>query len=204
MPYIDGTPAKQHPSRVSPVAPLAGDPQAIERIKELLADLEPDRADLLRAFHRIQHEFKYVPREAIPLLAGKFRTTNAMIYGAIDFYAEVRQEPPAEHEVQWCSGPACRLKGSEEIRRGLEATLGCDLDEKTEDELYGLRLVQCDGTCHLAPLIRYEGRYIGPLTSSKAIEWARELKQSHGSDNGQWQQHQEAPDTESGDADATL
>jgi NADH:ubiquinone oxidoreductase subunit E len=152
----------------------------LARISELIEDLSPDRVDLLKAFHRIQHEFGYVPREAVPLLAGKFRTTPAIIFGTIDFYSELRMAPAAETTVEWCSGPACLLKGSLNIRRALEAILECEMNRTSADGKFGLRLVQCDGTCHVAPLVRHEGRYIGPLTVSESIEWAWRLKGEEG------------------------
>jgi len=164
-----------HNSRLTPVEPVAGSTELLARISELIEDLSPDRVDLLKAFHRIQHEFGYVPREAVPLLAGKFRTTPAIIFGTIDFYSELRMVPAAETTVEWCSGPACLLKGSLNIRRALEATLECEMNRTSADGRFGLRLVQCDGTCHLAPLVRHHGRYIGPLTVSESIEWARRL-----------------------------
>jgi formate dehydrogenase subunit gamma len=169
-----------HNSRLSSVEPVAGSTEVLARISELIEDLSPDRVDLLKAFHRIQHEFGYVPREAVPLLAGKFRTTPAIIFGTIDFYSELRMAPAAETTVEWCSGPACLLKGSLNIRRALEAILECEMNRTSADGKFGLRLVQCDGTCHVAPLVRHEGRYIGPLTVSESIEWAWRLKGEEG------------------------
>ena len=169
-----------HNSRLTPVEPVAGSTELLGHISELIEELSADHVDLLKAFHRIQHEFGYVPREAVPLLAGKFRTTPAIIYGTIDFYSEVRTAPPAEATVEWCSGPACLLKGSLNIRRALEAILECEMNRTSADGKFGLRLVQCDGTCHLAPLVRHEGRYIGPLTVSESIDWARRLKGEDG------------------------
>ncbi len=145
-------------------------------VEQLLADLKPDDADLLAVLHRIQEACGYVPPQAIPLLAEKLHTTPAMIYGAITFYSEIRREPPARTIISWCAGPACRLKGGENIRRALEAVLGIGLEESTADKAVGLHLVQCDGTCAVAPLIRLDGRPEGPLTVSEAIRLARELK----------------------------
>jgi len=164
-----------HNSRLTPVEPVAGGTEVIARISEMIADLRADDVDLLKAFHRIQHEFGFVPPEAVPLLAGQFRTTPAIIYGTIDFYSEIRTAPPAETTVEWCSGPACLLKGSMNIRRVLESILECQMNRASPDGRFGLRLVQCDGTCHLAPLVRLEGRYIGPLSVSETVEWARGL-----------------------------
>ncbi len=165
-----------HNSRLSAVGPVPGSAELLVRISELIADLKPDNVDLLKGLHRLQHEFAYVPKEAIPLLAEQFDTTPAIIFGTIDFYSELRQTAPAENVVGWCSGPACLLKGSPGIRRALEATLGCAMNEASADGKYELQLVQCDGTCQLAPLIRSEGRYIGPLSTSEAIKFARRLR----------------------------
>jgi NADH:ubiquinone oxidoreductase subunit E len=165
-----------HNSRLSAIAPVPGSVDVLARVSELIGGLRPDDADLLKGLHRIQHEFGYIPREAIRLLAAQLDTTPAIIYGTIDFYSELRQRPPAENVVAWCSGPACLLKGSQGIRRALEATLGCRMGEATADGKYELQLVQCDGTCQLAPLVRHEGHYLGPLSTSDAIKLARRLK----------------------------
>ena len=162
-----------HNSRLSAVGPVAGSAEVLARISELIADLKPDDVQLLKGLHRIHHEFGYIPKEAMPLLAAQFKTTPAIVFGTIDFYSELRQKPPAENVVGWCSGPACLLKGSLGIRRALEATLGCAMNEASADGKYELQLVQCDGTCQLAPLIRSEGRYLGPLSTSEAIKFAR-------------------------------
>jgi NADH:ubiquinone oxidoreductase subunit E len=164
-----------HNSRLTPVEPFAGSTEVIARISEMIADLRPDDVDMLKGLHRIQYEFGFVPPEAVPLLAGQFRTTPAIVYGTIDFYSEIRTAPSAETTVEWCSGPACLLKGSTNIRRALEAILECQMNRTSADGKFGLRLVQCDGTCHLAPLVRHEDRCLGPLTVSETIEWARGL-----------------------------
>jgi hypothetical protein len=46
----------------------------------------------------------------------------------------------------------------------------------TSDGRFELRLVQCDGTCELAPQLRFRGKYMGPMTSSSSIHFARSLK----------------------------
>ncbi len=170
------TAGPSHTSRYTALDPVPGDVELLAKVRELIDDLSPDNAELLTAFHRIQQAYGYVPRETIPVIATKFRTTPAMLYGALDFYSEIRTVPPAETVVEWCSGPACLLKGSMNIRRVLESILGCEMSQNTDDGAFGLRLVQCDGTCHLAPLVRREGRYIGPLSVSDTIRLARELK----------------------------
>ncbi len=167
-------------SHYTPAEPPAGSAEIVSRVDDIIADLQPNRANLLTAFRRIQHEYRYVPEDAIPLLAERFATTPAAIFGAMTYYSEIRRRPPARTTVEWCNGPACLLKGSLRIRRALEAVLSCEMDHTTEDGALGLRPVQCDGTCQNAPLLRVDGRYMGPLSVSDAITWARELKAKGG------------------------
>ena len=154
--------------------------KAAPELEALIADVKPDNAGLLATFHRIQEAFGYVPPEAIPLLAAKLRTTPAKVLGALSFYSEIRTEPPPRLTISWCSGPACRLKGGENMRRALQAILDVELGQSTPDGALGLGLVQCDGTCSQAPLVRLNGRPRGPLTVAEAIRLARELRESRG------------------------
>ena len=95
-------------SRLSAVAPWAGSTEVLARVAELHRGLRPDDVDLLKALHRIQHDFAYIPPDAIPLLAAQFETTPALIYGTIDFYSELRQAPRRERRRSGAAGrPAC-------------------------------------------------------------------------------------------------
>ena len=147
-------------------------------IKHLIADLKPGDGDLLAALHRLQEHYGYIPPVAIPVVAQHLKLGTARVYGAITFYSELRLTPRPETTVSWCSGPACCLKGSENVRRILEAVLGVKMGESTEDPPsagLGLHLAQCNGTCDLAPLVWINGRARGRLSAADAVRLAREL-----------------------------
>jgi formate dehydrogenase subunit gamma len=166
-----------HNSRTSIRQTGEDEGSAVEaRTAELIGDLQTDAAEMLKGLHRIQHEFGYIPEDSVAVLAQRFRTSPAIVFGTIDFYSELRTQPPAENLVEWCSGPACLFKNSSGIRRALEAELGCQMNQASPDGQFELRLVQCDGTCELAPQLRYRGTYMGPMTATSAIEFARSLK----------------------------
>ena len=152
------------------------DTEASLEIARLVAEFKPGDADLLPALHKVQHRYGYVPREAMAVVAKQLRLGEAHVYGAVTFYAELRTIPPPETRIDWCSGPACRLKGGERIRRALEAVLECGMEENTPGDKLGLHLAQCTGTCDFAPQVWVNGKVIGPLTTSEAIKLARELK----------------------------
>ena len=152
------------------------DTEATLEIERLVAEFTPGNADLLPALHAVQHRYGYIPRESIAVVARQLRLGEAHVYGAVTFYSELRTIPPPETRVDWCSGPACRLKGGENVRLALESVLGIAMEQNTPGDKLGLHLAQCNGTCDFAPQIWVDGKVVGPLTVAETIRLARELK----------------------------
>ena len=150
--------------------------EAVLEIQHLIGDLKPGDGDLLPALHRVQHHYGYIPKIAMRVVARQLRLSEARVYGATTFYSEFRLTPPPRTLIGWCSGPACRLKGGEHVRRILEAELGIGMGENTGDNGLGLHLAQCNGTCEQAPQIWLDGAVVGPLDAVKTSRLMRELK----------------------------
>jgi NADH:ubiquinone oxidoreductase subunit E len=150
--------------------------EATLEIRELIRDLKPGDGDLLPALHRVQHRYGYIPQIAHGVVARQLRLSEARVYGAVTFYSEFRTTPPPRTLIGWCSGPACRLKGGEYVRRILEAELGIGMGENTPDNKLGLHLAQCNGTCECAPQVWVDGDVVGPLSARKTQALVAELK----------------------------
>jgi len=150
--------------------------EATLEVQALVAEFRPGSADLLPALHKVQHRYGYIPKEAISVVARQLRLGEAHVYGAVTFYAELRTIPQPETRIDWCSGPACRLKGGERVRAVLEAMLGVDMEENTPGDRLGLHLGQCNGTCDFAPQVWVNGKVVGPLTPAGTVRLVRELK----------------------------
>lgn len=153
-------------------------PEPALEVEQLIAEFKPDDGDLLGALHKLQEHYGYIPKDAVPAIARRFRMTPARVYGMISFYSEFRTTAPPEITIGWCSGPACRIKGSDRMLAALEATFGIKLGENTPDGKIGLREAQCDGSCCASPMVWVNDRVHGPLTVSDAIRLARELKRN--------------------------
>lgn len=149
--------------------------ESLPDLAAILEGVKPQRSELLSALHKIQGAYGYVPREAITPLSRRLGTTPATLYGALTFYSEIRLKPMPEVDVAWCSGPACRLRGSVRILEALEAVTQLKLGEQRQDGTLGIRLIQCDGTCDQAPLLRVNGKTHGNLSAAGVIQLAREL-----------------------------
>ena len=152
------------------------------QIRALIAEFRPDHGDLLAALHRVQHEYGYLSREALAVVAEQLHLFAAQVYGAASYYEEFRFVPPAAVDIRWCSGPACRARNGGGIRDAILATLDVPMNGQTADGRAGIRLGQCIGTCELAPQVWIEERathtseVVGDLTAARAIAIARALR----------------------------
>ncbi|HEY7269620.1 MAG TPA: NAD(P)H-dependent oxidoreductase subunit E, partial [Dehalococcoidia bacterium] len=151
--------------------------EATLEVRQLLEGLAPGEGDMLEALHCVQHRYGYIPKAAIPAVAQHLRLPESRVYGAVTFYSEFRETPPPETSISWCSGPACFIKGSENIKLILENMLGCHIGENTPDNKLGLHMGQCNGTCDNAPQVWVDGKVVGPLTATSTVELVRELKE---------------------------
>jgi NADH:ubiquinone oxidoreductase subunit E len=154
---------------------MAAEPTTAE-LRALVAEFEPGKGHVMPALHKVQDTYGYITREAIEAVAEQLNTTPALVYGCVSFYDDFRTHPAARTEVSWCSGPACRLKGGDQIRAAMQQTLGVSLGGQSEDHEVGFHLGQCIGTCSEAPQVWVNGKVVGDLTVAKAIRLARELK----------------------------
>ena len=152
------------------------DNEATLEIQHLLREFKPGDGDLLAALHTVQHRYGYIPKIAMRVVARQLRLSEARVYGACTFYSEFRLIPPPATLIGWCSGPACRLKGGENIRKVLEAELGIGMGENTDGDKLGLHLAQCNGTCEHAPQVWVNGKVVGPLSASETSSMVRQMK----------------------------
>ena len=154
------------------------DQPKMRELREFVSQYSFEKGHLLPALLDVQKTYGYVSKDAMEALARQFRTSTALIYGAITFYSDIRTEPPPEREIVWCSGPACRIYGGERIRKAIEHTLNLSLESQSVDGRYGFQLGQCNGTCSQAPQIWVDGEVRGKLSVSDAIRIARDMKES--------------------------
>lgn len=157
--------------------------EARAQIRALVTEFRPEHGDLLAAMHKVQHHYGYLSREAMEVIAEQLGLFAPEVYGAASFYEEFRFTPPAQTNIRWCSGPACRLKNGGGIRDAIMATLGVhEIPGDTEDGRVGVILGQCNGACEIAPMVWLEQHsthrieYVGNLNAARAVRMARALR----------------------------
>ena len=131
---------------------------------------------MLPLLHALQHEFGYVPKQAVQPIAHALNVSRAEVHGVISFYHDFHTEKPARHVLKLCRAESCQSRGGNELAEHAERRLGVAVGEATADGAVSLEAVYCLGLCSLSPSAMLDGRIHARLTPARLdalIEEAR-------------------------------
>ena len=145
-----------------------------EQEKEILNHLSSEitrfkknRANLIPILQLIQQRVKYLPPEAVKLVADYLEIPPSQVYGVATFYNQFRFNPPGKHPVKVCLGTACHVRGGDIILENFERKLDIKEGETTEDREFSVERVVCVGCCALAPVALIADDVYGKMAPSK-------------------------------------
>lgn len=133
------------------------------KISEIIEAYPADQRYALAALQDMQHAFNYIPEEGLEQLAGYLGCPRAQLYSMATFYKALSLTPKGEHIIKICNGTACHLRGSMNLATALKGELGIDPGQTTEDGSFSVELVNCLGSCALAPVMVVDGTYHNKL-----------------------------------------
>jgi len=115
----------------------------------------------------IQDHYGYLPRPAIEVVSRLMYIPLSSLYGVATFYSQFKLKPRGRYIIRVCKGTACHIQGSPKIAERIEAILGVQSGETTDDLKFTLEEVACIGACALAPVIMVNDNPHGRLTPDK-------------------------------------
>ncbi len=122
-------------------------------ISNILANYRDKPGGLIEAYHAIQKELNYVPREAVQEAARVFGISDAQAYGVATFYSYLSVEKRGKYIIRMCESAPCHVAGADELLKALEDTLGIKVGQTTPDGKFTLELAECVGQCQETPVI---------------------------------------------------
>ena len=122
---------------------------------------------LLPILHAVQQALKFVPKDAVPLIARELNLSVAEVHGVISFYHYFRQQRPGRHVVHLCRAEACQALGAAQLEAHAKSTLGVDFHGTTADGAITLEPVYCLGNCALSPSIMIDERLQGRVSPQR-------------------------------------
>jgi formate dehydrogenase subunit gamma len=138
-----------------------------ENIQQIIDQLSEKPGALLPILHEVQHQFGYIPPNAITLIAQALKQTAAEISGVISFYRHFHTSKAGSHRVEICRAEACQARGARSLEAHAKESLDIDYHETTADRNITLDPVYCLGNCACGPNIRVGDDIIGRVDTQK-------------------------------------
>lgn len=146
------------------------------RTTAIIDEMKGLEGPLLPILHGIQHEFGYVPREALPVIATGLNLSRAEVHGVVSFYHDYRSQPAGRHVLKLCQAESCQSMGSDAVAAKFKQLLGIDFHETSKDGAVTLEPVYCLGLCACSPAAMFDGEVIGRLDAEKIDEIVAEVR----------------------------
>jgi NADH:ubiquinone oxidoreductase subunit E len=141
---------------------------------DLIVDkYQEKRTALISILHDVQDRYKYLPDEALKMVASRLRMDINEIYGVATFYKSFSLIPKGKHSITLCLGTACHVRGGPKILREVKKQLNIEPGQTTLDKQFSLNVVNCLGVCAIGPVMFLDGKFYGemnPLKAKRMIE----------------------------------
>jgi NADH:ubiquinone oxidoreductase subunit F (NADH-binding)/NADH:ubiquinone oxidoreductase subunit E len=132
-----------------------------------LAALPRQRTQLLPALLLTQEEFGFVSDSAVVEISSHLRLTLNDVEGVVTAYPELRRAPAGRRIVRVCTGPACLAAGGQRLLDGLTSAIGIRSSDASTGGI-ALEETACCFCCAMAPVLEFDGRCQGRLSSKQA------------------------------------
>jgi NADH-quinone oxidoreductase E subunit len=120
--------------------------------RETLPRYENKMGALMPCLHAIQHEYGWIPHQAMMEIAAFLNIQPADVIDTATFYEEYWLKPKGKYLIQICRSIACEFCGHEAITTAVREKLGIEPGETTDDGLFTLIELECLGSCDTAPV----------------------------------------------------
>ena len=147
----------------------------MEKYKELLTRYDDVESALLPVLHLVQEQNRWLPDHAVAYVSKLMNIPEIKIKEVISFYDMFYDVPVGRNVVHVCTNISCSMFGGREIYQGLLKHFDTDYLTPTRDGRISLQKMECLGACEMAPCMRVNNDFVGPVDLTTAIQKLEEL-----------------------------
>jgi NADH-quinone oxidoreductase subunit E len=149
-----------------------GEPLLTEEMKTHLREkyfprYPTKRAVLLPALHYVQHQYNWLPTQALQEIGEFLELAPAEVLDTASFYEEYWLKPKGKYLLQVCRSLSCEICDSRKLTDHLMNKLGIEVGETTSDGRFTLVELECLGACGTAPVALVNEALYEELTVEK-------------------------------------
>jgi NADH-quinone oxidoreductase E subunit len=152
-----------------------------ELTRKYVPRYERSHGALLPALHLVQHEYGWIPHQAMMEIAEFLKIAPSEVIDTASFYEEYWLKPKGKHLVQVCRSIACEFCGQGALSQAIKDHLGVDVGETTDDGRFTFIELECLGSCGTAPAMLVDETLYENLTPEMAVSILKGVKDhAHG------------------------
>jgi NADH:ubiquinone oxidoreductase subunit E len=145
-------------------------PEQWQEIDKIIERYKYKEGTLIPVLKETQELVGFLPLEVQHYVARGMKLHPSQVYGVVTFYSLFTMTPRGKHIVRVCLGTACYVRGGQAILDLLRQEFKVDVNQTTPDLLYTLEVINCPGTCGLAPVLCVDDDVHGIPEPAKALE----------------------------------
>ncbi len=137
---------------------------------EIIDSHKDTEGSLLPILHDIQHEYGYIPDEAIAPISDALLLSKAEVYGVISFYHDFKTTPSGQKVLKICRAEACQSMGAESIIADVLSAFGLNDFGTTQDGKISIEAVYCLGLCATSPAALLDNQPLAKINATTISE----------------------------------
>ena len=127
----------------------------------ILQNFEPDKRHSLAILQDFQRNFSYISEKDLHLISEYLGIPLSTLFSLATFYKSLSLEKKGAFVIKVCDGTACHIRGSVAIIDEIKNALKINEFETTPDGLFTLEVLNCVGSCAMAPVVICNEDYYG-------------------------------------------
>jgi NADH-quinone oxidoreductase subunit E len=131
--------------------PYFTDAMRSEMTRTIRPRYETPLGAVMPALHLVQHEYGWVPAQAMEEIAAFLGIPASEVLDCASFYEEYWLKPKGKHLISVCRSIACEFCGQPGLSEAIKAKLGIDVGETTDDGRFTFIELECLGACGGGP-----------------------------------------------------
>jgi len=151
----------------------------LKSVDLIIDKYQEKRTALISILHDVQDRYKYLPDEALKMVASRLDMDINVVYGVATFYKSFSLIPKGKHSITLCLGTACHVRGGPKILRELKGLLHIEPGQTTADKQVSLNVVNCLGVCAIGPVMFVDGKFHGEMNPVKAMRIIEKINKNN-------------------------
>ena len=139
-------------------------------VDEIVAGLAGQPGALMPVLHAVNERCGHIPAAAVPAIAKALNLSRAEVHGVISFYHDFRTERAGRKIIRVCRAESCQAMGAVALAAHIQARLGIEFGQTSDDGDFTLEPVYCLGNCACSPAIVVGDDLYGRVTPDRFDE----------------------------------